>query len=281
MRNSIYYAVIALALFAVMAAGCKPKSRADGENNIQFDSIRVEKMYHLQNNPEYPNCELQINFMYPVKYADKEILAAMRKQFVSSCFGDIFEHLSPEEAVEEYAKLYLEDYKSLEEEFGKDMEEYEDFPLSASFMYFENSSTEITYNKNNLLGYSVHLESYTGGAHGSYSTMNYVINLENGTVITEEDIFIDDFQEKLAQILVDKITSQNNVKNPKELETVGFFSIDEIFPNGNFALNDEGITYYFNPYEIAAYVVGITTVELPYREIKHLLRRESPIAGLI
>ena len=58
------------------------------------------------------------------------------------------------------------------------------------------------------------------------------------------------------------------------------FSIDEIFPNGNFLIDDNGITYTFNEYEIAAYVVGATNVHLPYEEIQYLLKKESPIAHL-
>ena len=81
--------------------------------------------------------------------------------------------------------------------------------------------------------------------------------------------------------MVDQIAKQNNVANNKELENIGFFSIDEIFPNGNFMVDETGITYSFNEYEIAAYVVGATHVQLPYKEIRHLLRDDSPISSLI
>ena len=234
----------------------------------------------MLDNPEYPDCSLQIKFVYPVKYADNAVLEVVSKQFVTSFFGDIFENFPPKEAAEEYAKLYLEDYKSLEPDFQKEMENQHS-PIASLFSYFEISSNEITYNSNDLLCYSTFMESYTGGAHGAHSTMNYVINLKDGNVITEEDIFVDDFQDQLAQILVDRITEQNDVKNPKELESVGFFSIDEIYPNGNFQIDDEGITYFFNEFEIATYVVGLTTVKIPYSHIKHLLRKDSPIANLI
>ena len=46
-------------------------------------------------------------------------------------------------------------------------------------------------------------------------------------------------------------------------------------------MDEEGITYSFNEYEIAAYVVGVTNVRLPYQDIRHLLKDESPIAHLI
>ncbi|HNP92166.1 RsiV family protein, partial [Macellibacteroides fermentans] len=54
-----------------------------------------------------------------------------------------------------------------------------------------------------------------------------------------------------------------------------------IFPNGNFSVDETGINYTFNEYEIAAYVVGATHVHLSFEEIKHLARKESPIAHLV
>ena len=65
------------------------------------------------------------------------------------------------------------------------------------------------------------------------------------------------------------------------MENIGFFSVEEIFPNGNFLVDGDGITYTFNEYEIAAYVVRETNVFLPYAEIQYLLKKESPIAKLI
>ncbi len=282
MKMNLYRPLIAVILMGVLVVGCKPKTGTESENDIKFDSVSVDRTYHLLEKPENPNCNLQIKFIYPVKFANKEILEKLKIQFVSSYFGETYEELTPEKAVEEYVNSYLEDYKSLEVDFKKELEEnVNDLPIVSWFSYYEISSNEITYNKNNILCYSVSIESYTGGAHGAHSTMNYALNLKTGDIITEEDIFIEDFQDALAQILVDKITDQNDVENPKELESIGFFSVDEIFPNGNFSIDDDGITYYFNEYEIAAYVVGLTSVKLPYNQIKHLLRKESPIAGLI
>ena len=92
---------------------------------------------------------------------------------------------------------------------------------------------------------------------------------------------MDNYQDNLARILVDQIAKQNNVSDAKELENIGFFSVDEIFPNGNFLVDETGITYSFNEYEIATYVVGVTNAHLPYKEIRYLLRDDSPISQLI
>ncbi|MDH6304380.1 hypothetical protein M2459_001113 [Parabacteroides sp. PF5-5] len=277
--HAIKTVLVVILLSAI--TGCQRDKKSPFENKIQFDSISVDRVYHMLEQPENPNCSLQIKFIYPVKFGNKEVLEAIRKQFVNSYFGDIYDELTPEKATDEYVNIYIEDYKSLEDDFKEEREKSKGAPIASWFSYYEMSSNDITYNKNNLLCYSVYYESYTGGAHGAHSQMNFVLDLEIGDLVTEEDIFIEDFQDELAQMLVDNIAIQNEVDNAKELESIGFFSVEEIYPNGNFLIDDTGITYFFNEYEIAAYVVGITNVQLPFQEIKHLLRKDSPIAKLI
>lgn len=281
MNTQLCQKFVVLFLLSILVTGCNTGTKNTAENNITLDSITVDKTYHLLDNPENPNCSLQIHFKFPVKYADKEILKKIQQQFVVSYFGEGYETLSPEEAVSRYTADYLKNYKDLESEYKAELAKADETPVGAWFSYYEMSSDDISYNKNDLLSYTVNFENYTGGAHGSHSFSNHVIDLKTGKTITEEDLFIDDYQDGLAQILIDRIAKQNNVENAKDLENAGFFSVDEIFPNGNFLIDDTGITYTYNEYEIAAYVVGATKVHIPFEEIQHLLKKDSPIAHLI
>lgn len=280
MKTQFCLKFVALLLISIIVSGCITGAKKSADNDITFDSISVDKTYHLLENPENPNCNLQINFTFPVKYDNKEILKKVQQQFVSSYFGDSYETLSPEEATAKYTEDYLNSYKDLTDEYKAELAKADDTPVGAWFSYYEMSSDDIAYNQNDIISYTVNFENYTGGAHGAHSFTNHVINLKTGNPITEEDIFVDGYQEDLAQILIDRIAKQNSLDDVKELENIGFFSIDEIFPNGNFLIDDNGITYTYNEYEIAAYVVGATNVHLPYEEIQHLLNKESPIAHL-
>lgn len=280
MKTQLCQKLVVFFLISVFVSGCNIGTKKTTDNDVTFDSISVDKTYHLLENPENPNCNLQINFIYPAKYDNKDILKKIQQQFVYSYFGDGYENLSPEEATAKYTEDYLNNYKDLEDEYKAEVAKADETPVGAWFSYFEMSSNDIAYNKNDILSYTVNFENYTGGAHGAHSFTNHVIDMKTGNLIKEDDIFIEGFQEDLAQILIDRIAKQNTVENPKELENIGFFSIDEIFPNGNFLIDDNGITYTFNEYEIAAYVVGATNVHLPYEEIQYLLKKESPIAHL-
>lgn len=269
-------------LLLVGLAGCGPEKKGGAENPVVFDSIRVEKVYHLLDNPDNPNCDLEIKFVYPSGYADKERLAELQRLFVTAYFGESYAGMSPEEATSAYAADYLAAYKDLEGDFKREMARKPDEgAVGAWFSYYEMSYDEIAYNRDGIISYTVSFENYTGGAHGAHAYNNHVIDLSTGKPVTEEEIFVDNYQESLAQVLVDRIAAGNNVEEAKELENIGFFSVDEIFPNGNFLVDDTGITYFFNEYEIAAYAVGCVTVRLPYKEIRHLMRDDSPIRQLI
>lgn len=281
MKTHLRESMLALLAFGLLTTGCGTGKKKSAENSITFDSINVEKTYHLLENPDNPNCDLEIKFVYPHSYSDKEVLKRLQKQFVSSYFGESYEELSPEEAVRKYTKDYLASYKELESDYKSELEKADETPVGSWFSYYEMSADEIVYNQNGIISYTVSFENYTGGAHGAHSYNNHVLNLKTGAPITEEEIFVDNYQDSLAQILVDQIARQNNVTDAKELENIGFFSVDEISPNGNFLVDDTGITYSFNEYEIAAYVVGVTNVHLPFKDIRYLLRDDSPISQLL
>jgi hypothetical protein len=279
MRANTIRPLFIIVLANILLICCRTDKKTITQNNIQFDSITVDKTYHMLEQPDNPNCNLRINFVYPVKSGNKDVLDQIQKHFIASYFGDMYEELTPEQAVDEYVNIYLEDYKNLEDVFEE--EKSKDAPVASWFSYYESSSNEITFNKANLLCYSINFENYTGGAHGAHTHTNVVLNLETGKIVTEEDIFTEGFQDALALMLADKIAKQHEVENARELESIGFFSADEIFPNGNFLVDEEGITYSFNEYEIAAYAVGITRVKLLYSEMKPLLKKDSPVSTLI
>ena len=165
-------------------------------------------------------------------------------------------------------------------------------PTIASIGYIELTSQFITHlyfpgtgsrTKPPLYGaacFSVNFENYTGGAHGAHAYNHFVLDAKSGMRLTEEDIFVESYQDNLAEILVAQIAKQNNVSDPKELENMGFFSVDEIYPNNNFFVDETGFTYTFNEYEIAAYVVGPIHVHLPFEAVQFLLKPEGPVAQL-
>ena len=56
-----------------------------------------------------------------------------------------------------------------------------------------------------------------------------------------------------------------------ELEDMGYATTGDLEPIENFYLDPTGITFYYNVYEIAPYVMGATKITLSYEDIAPLM----------
>ena len=271
-----------IVLFCVTGAliGCNSGTKTDSENNIRFDSLFVDKAYRLLEVEANPQCSLQIKFVYPTDYTNVEILRLLQQQFISGFLGDEYLNLAPKEAAEQYAQDFIEAYKAEEEIFRIEVENHGHDTMESWYTYNETSNNYIVYNRNDIVSFVAYKDCYYGGAHGSHQYTNRVVDLKTGQQITESDIFVEDYPDDLAIILVNRIALANQVE-VTELENIGFFDVNEIYPNRNFYVDETGITYTFNEYEIAAYVVGPVSVTIPYDKIRHLLRKESPVSSIV
>jgi len=123
-----------------------------------------------------------------------------------------------------------------------------------------------------ILSYGVERYVYLGGPHGNNYRLFLNFDLRTGRTLSEEDIFTEGYEEPLTELLLHYMVEQNDeVDLIKDLELAGY-NVDDIHPNDNFYLADEGITYVFNPYDIAPYAFGETEILIPWDDVKPLLR---------
>jgi hypothetical protein len=226
---------------------------------VQWDSLTID------------NGSLRISFIYPVDFQDKAVLKSVQKLFVLDYFGSEYADMTPENAAEKYAEDYLNSIREEGKVFNEEIPPVE---------YYDLSDNQILYNRNHLLSVGAGRETFSGGAHGAHSYVSRVIDLKTGQPLSETDLFVDDYRDDLAKIIVDNIAVSFNVDNVPELENLGFFNVNEIAPNGNFYVDDTGITYIFNEYEIAVYAIGPVVVLLPYGKVRHLIRADGPLADI-
>ena len=125
-----------------------------------------------------------------------------------------------------------------------------------------------------ILSYCVERYVYTGGAHGSNFRQFVNYNLQTGEQIDEEQLFAENYQEPLTQLLLQYMVEQNDeIALIQDLQEAGY-NVDDIHPNDNFYLAEEGITYVFNPYDIAPYALGETEILIPWSALQNILKPE-------
>lgn len=276
MRKNILVIIASLALVALFATSCFNK-----EKGIKFDNLAIKEQVYLfaDNDTTKPFANVDIDFTYPKNYKSKEDLLKLQKIFIGTFFNDMsYDSLSPKEALNAYFDKYTNDYRDLGNQYYEDMGNLEGDNQPSWYWYQLFKSNEILFEDESILSYSVEHYYYEGGAHGSLSAMYYTIDLNNLTTITEENIFKPNFHHLLTERIVENLMKKYDVTTPEDLLNEGFFDINDIAPNNNFWLNNQGVHYIFNQYEIAPYSMGPIEVTIPYQEIQSIIIPES-IAG--
>ncbi len=122
---------------------------------------------------------------------------------------------------------------------------------------------EVTYQSSEVI--SIALTSYlnTGGAHGSMNVTYLNFNPSTGELLTLNDLISNSsgFTNLAQQHFKAAIKSSN------DLVFEDYFFGDDFQLPENIGFNDDGITLFYNVYEIAAYAMGITEFTIPYEEV--------------
>ena len=120
-----------------------------------------------------------------------------------------------------------------------------------------------------LATYVITRSSYTGGAHGIYGIEYHTYSLKSGLEITTGDLFTESQAERLDEVIRKKICETYHVTTDDELSELGFFP-EYIGATENFLIDDRGITFFYNPYEIGCYALGGIEVTLTREELSAL-----------
>lgn len=119
-------------------------------------------------------------------------------------------------------------------------------------------------------------ESYvfSGGAHGNGGVAGYNYDSQTGKLLTLSDVLSD--REGLYEEIIARLSEEYGEDGlfPEYQETVRQEVYEE--PSGlgdydhrlNFTLTSQGMTVYFNPYEIGPWAAGTIKVEIPYENEK-------------
>lgn len=280
-----------LLVFALLFTACNNATRSAfrANNHVDFDTIRVHERYHLDEDSTKPYCDVQVVFIYPVTSSGTNV-DTLQRSFVRHTLGTSYQSLMPTHAVNGYVKSFVENYRKdaaaykestsdimelnalLSEEEIADSEH----ALKEQFYsYYESLSDSVAYNQYGLISFQVKQSNNKGGAISYDSYRNYVINIKNGSQVTENDIFNPGYDTALQSLIITSLLEQHGVKTILELEDLGFFGVQEIVPNRNFLLNDKGIIYTYNKGEYSAYQLDAPQVFIPYASIRSLLRVNS------
>ena len=160
-------------------------------------------------------------------------------------------------ACRQWADGQVSTYEADASEFAEDFDEDDAWMFNWSFSI--DGSFETACKERGWQTYATASEDYTGGAHGSYFLSYTVFDMKTGEVVTEED-FLDMEIEELSDLIYDKVLEELD-------EDMWDVIYETPHPNGNFRVDDEGVCWVFNPYEIGPYVLGTLDAFVSWEEL--------------
>ena len=272
-RRHTLFALCLLAILASCSGSGKQQSSADSTQGsccdsiypVQWDSIKIKTTYYDQQAAR-SGSSVNVDILYHYPTNDTTLLKTISKAF----FGDAYATMSPKAAIEQYLREVRSEYLFGTDSLGFSAKELADMKSELSL------SNSITYYDDYIITMQKDLYTYSAGAaHGLHGLGNYTIDRKSKDVISEGDLFIDGYGPELNKVLQRALIKSLGRKTAQEVEKEDGIYVADLTSNDNFRLDAKGMTYTYNPYEIAPYAMGIIEVFVPYEEVRHLLRPQS------
>lgn len=165
---------------------------------------------------------------------------------------------NPEITVSNLVDDFFEEYKTF-------LDDFPDFEMPWNI----EIHGKLLFQSNQIISIELEEYSYTGGAHPNYNITLLNFDLISGETIQLDDVIKD--REKLKMIASEKFRKARNIKKGHSFESAGFLFGDSFTLPANFALTEEGLYLFYNPYEVGAYVLGPTAFTIPYQEIESIM----------
>jgi hypothetical protein len=203
---------------------------------------------------------MSVSIEYPVKGAKEEVLANFEKGILSVAFdleeipGDVME--TAERYADNLKDEYFNEYEGSEEAGVRSWEDRVNGYFSGRYGPF--------------VSYMVELYNFRGGAHGMNTMTPVVFERKTGEIVPENAFFADGYRDPVAALIQAHL--------PEALEgdeeaLAAIFEPELVGPNGNYEVTKDGVTWYYQPYDIAPYYLGVISITVPWKELKPYVRQ--------
>ena len=165
---------------------------------------------------------------------------------------------SLEQGVRYYTEVAFADYLAQPVDEGL-LEE-----SAAPYSREEEQITKLLYRGDSLLVLAQQYYGYYGGAHGNHFTALLPFTAYPPRRLTYGDLFAPGNEPDLSRMLTERAR-----------ETGASIYVDTVPVTDNVAPLPEGLRFLYDPYAIGPYAAGEITIDLPYEQVRGLMREEA------
>lgn len=236
------------------------------EGPILFDSVTADKVVQLSNEENSPVCKVHLQVQYATEengHKAEVVNRVIQEKLLN--LTDLDMQLAVDSFANTYTNTYLQNFLPLYNEDRADEEK------RSWYDYHYVITSQIQAGREDTSAFLADIDYYEGGAHGISQQLILNFNNKTGLLLTLDDIFVPGYENKLNAILEQSLCEKVGADDIHELHQKGYLFSMDMFPAQNFVINDETITFVYNPYEIASYDKGSTQLTIALRELEPIL----------
>lgn len=283
--KSFFIAILctmAVILSLPSCSGHAPAVTADYEL-VTFDTLSIDTVCTLFRNYDRPACHLVIRLDKPAAGKQPGYADALEKALTQVPREGLLEEDAKGSLVtmsyayvRQFFLQYLLDGKEAIDSYNGDVDE-----ASTWMNYEENLEGRVMYNADGFIGYRFTINSYSGGAHGNTEVKNCVFDVAQKRLLTLADLIEPSKQSSVDALVREELMKEFNYKSQDDLDRESsFFDFSDVKATDKFMIGTTGVSWTFDPYEIASYSMGVIEVIVPWHALKPLMSATSPLALL-
>ena len=232
---------------------------------LEFDLVYTSGSLKLRSKMEgSPEASYDAASIWP---KGSSTTASSIRQIINEEFGE-------KNSTRDIGKIFLQEKKKFFDSYLEENKETEDSLLleyPVSYNMEESQRLGIAFLSPKLLTLADLYYSYTGGAHGNYSTHYISIDLAANKELTLADILTPAGIKKLNPLLEKYFRKDQGLGQTEDLTEGGLFE-NKLEANDNFYVTTKGIGFSYAPYEIAPYAAGEINIYIPFSELTSCLQ---------
>lgn len=137
--------------------------------------------------------------------------------------------------------------------------------------WYLETEGRVNSNRKYVLSYYVSQSMYTGGAHPNSYLVYYNFDKGTGAQISLQNVFGANFETALNKIIDVNFRKMKGLSPTDNLQDKAGLFDNKITYTNNFAIEKKGIRFYYNSYDIAAYVYGPTDLFVPWSDLRDIM----------
>ena len=260
MRNTKVYLLLLLPLLIFACKGSE-------EPTLIFEPITADKDIFLANEDNSPRCQVHLKLLQATE--DNGERAKIVNETLMSRLLNKHGETDLKTAADKFVEDYTVNYKNtMLPLYNQDRA---DTTKKAWYEYHYVIEATTQQGTASTMSYLATVDYYEGGAHGINQLITFNFDIATGKMITLADVFAPGYETQLNGVLLKALKSKTGFNSLNELKDAGYLYSMDMFPSENFILNDETITFVYNPYEIAPYALGSIELIITYSEISQIL----------